>query len=100
MELVMSFVVVHRRAKTSFASFYISKEDKTNPGQFDHYLDNPVLRTSCPCHQQAVESAVALMSTANLKCANDEGKSGYQGIIAAERQRNPASKQKKRKIID
>jgi hypothetical protein len=55
------------------------------PDQFDYYLDTP-LRTSYPCHQQAVERAVALMSAAKLKCAHDrdEGKSGYQGIIAAE----------------
>ena len=77
---------------------YVIREDASDhdPDQFDKYLEEP-LKTSYPCHQQAVERAVALMTAVKLKCATDEGKSGHQGIIAEERQKNPGGK-KKRKL--
>ena len=53
--------------------FYFSKEDKTHPGQFNHYLDTALRTSYNPCHQQAVERVVALMSTAKLKCAEKAG---------------------------
>ena len=73
----------------------IIRDDPVDPAQFDKFLDRP-LRTGYPCHQQAVERAVALMSAAKLKCVHDEAKSGHQGVISAERKKNPGKAKRRR----
>ena len=75
----------------------IIRDHPTDPSQFDRFLQSP-LKTDYPCHQQAVERAVALMTDAKLRCADDDMKTAHQGIVAEERKRNPA-KSKKRKIF-
>ena len=71
------------------------REHPSEADQFDKYLDNR-LKTDYPCHQQAVERAVALMSDAKLKCADADMKSGYHIAVTEERRKNPGAHKKRK----
>ena len=71
------------------------KEHPSDPEQFEKYLHSP-LKTRYPCHQQAVERAVALMTESKLKCTDPDMKSGHHIIVTEERRKNPGAHKKRK----
>ena len=67
----------------------------SDPEQFDKYLETPLV-TPYPCHQQAVERAVALMTDAKLRCANEDMKAGHHIVVSDERLKNPGASKKRK----
>ncbi|KAL5252354.1 hypothetical protein ACHWQZ_G015204 [Mnemiopsis leidyi] len=74
--------------------FIVRDEGSTDPSQFDKFLDKK-LTTSFPCHQQAVERAVALMTDAKLRVADEQLKAAHHVVVSEERLKNPSSKKRK-----
>jgi hypothetical protein len=70
----------------------------SDPDQFDRFIESPLV-TKYPCHQQAVERAVALMTESKLKCANKDMKAGHHIVVSEERQQNPGKQRKFKKLM-
>ena len=70
----------------------------SDPDQFDKFIESPLV-TPYPCHQQAVERAVALMTDSKLKCADKDMKAGHHIVVSEERQNNPGKQRKYKKLM-